>query len=103
MRAPPLLLPALVAAFLAGPVDAGHFCETYSTSAPEIDTQGQLEERYYVEYVPPCQPECLPGPPGVLYLYEEANGIDGLQRADEWEDDTCHGLVPPDALRAATE
>lgn len=32
------------------------------------------------------------------YVYEEANGIAGLQRGDELVDDTCHGSIAPDRI-----
>lgn len=31
-------------------------------------------------------------------LYEEANGLDGLQRRDMVVDDTCFGIIQPDKL-----
>lgn len=31
-----------------------------------------------------------------MYLYEETNGMDGLQRDDARRDDTCNGLIEPD-------
>lgn len=39
-----------------------------------------------------CQPDCVFSD----WLYQETNGIDGLQRGDEVVDDTCGGLISPD-------
>lgn len=33
-----------------------------------------------------------------IWIYQEANGIDGLQRDDEVVDDTCRGQIPGDLL-----
>ncbi|HUR70234.1 MAG TPA: hypothetical protein VM370_13400 [Candidatus Thermoplasmatota archaeon] len=41
-----------------------------------------------------CDPECI----GYLYVYEESNGIEGLQRQDEVHDDTCGGAIPGDRI-----
>jgi hypothetical protein len=32
------------------------------------------------------------------WVYEESNGIDGLQRGDEIVDDTCHGMIASDTI-----
>lgn len=39
-----------------------------------------------------CQPECLAS----AWIYQESNGIDGLQRRDHVYDDTCAGMIEPD-------
>ena len=33
-----------------------------------------------------------------FWVYEESNGIAGLQRDDEIRDDTCRGLIPGDTV-----
>lgn len=33
-----------------------------------------------------------------LWVYEEANGLPGLQRQDEVVDDTCQGAIPGDRI-----
>lgn len=38
----------------------------------------------------PCMTTCS------FFVYEEGNGIDGLQRQDRVADDTCRGMIPPD-------
>lgn len=46
-------------------------------------------------------PEC-DGPAfdalGIWWVYEEANGVAGLQRNDDIYDDTCGGLYPSDKI-----
>jgi hypothetical protein len=68
----------------------GSGCEM-TTSYPEVDTGIGIAgaPRYYVDY-DQCQP-CM----WSLYVYEESNGIDGLQRGDEVVDDTCAGAAGP--------
>jgi hypothetical protein len=39
-----------------------------------------------------CQPICT----GDLVIYEESNGMQGLQRHDDHEDWTCGGMIPHD-------
>ena len=39
-----------------------------------------------------CQPDCLFS----IWLYQESNGIPGLQRGDEVVDNTCHGMIEAD-------
>lgn len=63
-------------------------CGTYSTSAPEISLLGYYEDTDF------CQPDCGP----YFWIYEESNGIAGLQRGDEVVDDTCHGMIQPDTI-----
>jgi hypothetical protein len=42
--------------------------------------------------------ECwFPGP-WAVWVYEESNGIAGLQRDDEIRDDTCAGQIPGDTI-----
>lgn len=33
-----------------------------------------------------------------MWVYEESNGIPGLQRQDEMQDDTCGGVIPGDRI-----
>lgn len=42
--------------------------------------------------------ECGWWGPWVVWIYEESNGIAGLQRADELRDDTCHGEIAGDTV-----
>lgn len=65
-------------------------CEM-TTSRPEVDTTATPVGRFYIDN-DPCQP-C-----GIIlspWIYEESNGIEGLQRADEVMDDTCGGRAGP--------
>lgn len=36
--------------------------------------------------------------PCTFWIYEETNGVEGLQRDDDVVDDTCHGAVPGDTI-----
>jgi hypothetical protein len=36
--------------------------------------------------------------PWMIWIYEESNGMPGLQRGDETWDDTCGGLVEGDTI-----
>ena len=85
-----LILLATVA--LALPVGAEH-CTTYTTSDTEVDT-GVAEgvPRYYVNNGP-CH-MCIFS----IWVYEESNAINGLQRGDEIIDDTCHGMIRSDTI-----
>lgn len=49
---------------------------------------------YVVVDVPTTQALFVPLP----WIYMEANGRDGLQRQDEWHDDSCRGEYAPDQL-----
>ncbi|HUR70058.1 MAG TPA: hypothetical protein VM370_12505 [Candidatus Thermoplasmatota archaeon] len=89
MRA--LLLLAIIAAFLvAAPAEAT--CEM-TTSTPEVDTgdHGPDLPRYYVDN----DVIQTAGPIFSIWVYEESNGLDGLQRGDEVVDDTCGGAAGP--------
>lgn len=86
------LLPLTWLLLLAPPVDASH-CETHHTNPATLDTGPGLPARYYVD-VDHCD-IC-----GWTYIvvYEESNGIPGLQRGDKIVDDTCHAAIRPDTL-----
>jgi hypothetical protein len=58
-----------------------------TTSAPEVDAFG-----FYVDN-DLCQ-ECISS----VWIYQESNLIDGLQRGDEVVDDTCGGVFPSDRI-----
>lgn len=45
-----------------------------------------------------AQEECMYWGPWNVWVYEESNGIAGLQRYDEMRDDTCRGQVPGDTI-----
>jgi hypothetical protein len=57
-------------------------CEL-TTSSPEVDAAG-----FYVDN-DACQPDCGYS----IWIYQESNGIAGLQRGDEVHDDTCGGAA----------
>jgi hypothetical protein len=84
-------------------------CEP-TTSEPEVDTGETAIGRYYVDN-DDCQDMSNPvsvlpgggygGGGGCLFsvwIYQESNGIDGLQRGDEMKDDTCGGEIEMDTL-----
>jgi hypothetical protein len=84
---------ALVLA-LAGPVGAEH-CTTWSTSTsgawgPFVEAGGHYVFTDCWTYDPECNLS--------FWIYEESNGIPGLQREDETHDDTCHGIIPGDRI-----
>lgn len=78
---------------LAIPASAYEGCEP-TTSEADIGLSTRVAGEWYVENSP-CQPDCA----SYLRLYEETNGIEGLQRSDETVDDTCGGAIPADTLR----
>lgn len=87
------ILLLLMLAFLT-PADASH-CAGWSTSAADAEAGG-----YYVVddcFLGWCS---LLGPSvdGALWIYEESNGAPGLQRGDEIQDDTCHGMIAADTI-----
>lgn len=71
---------------------------------PYANCTGQADDRIFYVDNDPCQPECSFS----VWVYEETNGYEGLQRKDvpssdehqsEWlKDDTCDGLIQPDTL-----
>lgn len=65
-----------------------------TTSEPEIDTGETGFGRYYVDN-DVCQ---FDGCAFSVWVYQESNGIDGLQRNDEMKDDTCGGMIDSDTL-----
>lgn len=44
-----------------------------------------------------CQLDCVAS----VWIYQESNGIDGLQRNDAGADDTCGGVIAADTLLAS--
>lgn len=92
MRTIPLML-VLVVMFPAFIHARG--CEM-TTTTPEVDTHTDIvgAPRYDVDndFGQPL------GPIISYWVYEESNGIDGLQRADEVIDNTCGGAAGPGDL-----
>jgi hypothetical protein len=66
---------------------AGH-CGGWSTSHPEVAQNGLYVDNDLCQ----LELECIAS----LWVYQETNGIPGLQRSDPQVDDTCHGMVPAD-------
>lgn len=69
-----------------------------TTSQTDADTgpvTGPAGVRYYLVddcFISSCSPPFSNvHVDGTFYIYEESNGVDGLQRADEVADDTCSG------------
>lgn len=82
------------------PVLAQH-CKTYSTSISDleagvivvpVDLDAVLGIFYIVYDV--CQPECILS----YWVYDESNGIPGLQRGDVMHNDTCHHMIASDTV-----
>ena len=79
------------------PVEADH-CAAWSTSVADADTGlAPGAPRFYVVDLV-CSIMYCPGTTFSIWVYEESNGIDGLQRADEVHDDTCHGSIAGDKI-----
>ena len=82
-------LRALCLSLLTAPLPAvAAHCTEWSTSAPEVD----LANEYYVDF-DHCEP-CM----DTFWVYDESNGLPGLQRDDEIWSDTCHGMIAPDTV-----
>ena len=98
MRTVPFLAILLTLA-IALPVQADH-CTTWTTmGAVEIDSYYVIEDCYLAYVIGAHGPWCQnDGPWMALWIYEESNGLPGLQRGDEWWDDTCHGLIRADTI-----
>ena len=89
------LLVLSVVLALASPVGAEH-CTGPQQSEHELTTcVAGMFPCYYVDN-DACSPECGPGLN--VWIYEESNGWPGLQRGDEVDDDTCHGMIEPDTV-----
>lgn len=89
-----LIIPIALIALLALPAQAEH-CRTWTTTDPDVDTGiAPGVARYYfdADATSSCYDFCT------YWIYEEANGIDGLQRGDEIRDDTCHGMIRADTI-----
>lgn len=86
-----LVVPALVPT-----APAAHGCRLSTSSAVVVIGPGVRYSLtlYVVLDVPTTGGLFIPLP----WIYEESNAFDGLQRADEWKDDTCGGEYAPDML-----
>lgn len=100
-----VLAAALFAASLSVTASATD-CETWRSSDPEVvtpptgvslvGTYGDGEGgdgTYYVD-----NDICNIGCTFSVWIYEETNAIAGLQRGDEFVDDTCHGSIESDSI-----
>lgn len=47
---------------------------------------------------PRAQEECMYWGAWAVWIYQESNGIAGLQRDDEMRDDTCGGMIQGDTV-----
>ena len=88
------LLLLAVATLALGGAAASH-CAGPSTTTPILTLHWVGGNGLYVTGDTLCW---VTGGLCATYIYEEANGIAGLQRADEVVDDTCHGLIPGDTI-----
>lgn len=90
-----LALALSLAAALAVPASADH-CLSWSSTEPHV-TVCEVGDCTYVLLATMCSDggACYPISP---WIYEESNGIAGLQREDELQDDTCHGMIAGDTI-----
>lgn len=89
-----ILLATILSLFFALPATAMD-CDGYSTSRPEYSTENPTGAAvYYVD------PDGFYSSTHMwsIWVYEESNGIPGLQREDEVVDDTCHGQIRGDTI-----
>ena len=82
-------LATLATLAIAAPVSAQECTPT--TSSPEVDTGETGAGRYYAD-----NDVVIGG--FSFWIYQESNGIDGLQRGDEVFDDTCGGAIESDTI-----
>lgn len=83
------------------PAASAEDCETYTnahTHATIPDPTGAAGGDLYLIAPVACFiawdiVEC-----GGIWVYQESNGIPGLQREDEVEDNTCHGSIRGDTI-----
>lgn len=88
------VLIALCLAFALLPETVAAGCET-STTTPLLDTGETAAGQHYV-VADDCSWWCVTG--YMFWVYEESNGIPGLQRGDENVDDTCGGAIRADTV-----
>lgn len=82
------ILLTLAALSVALPAGLAAHCTKIHTSEALIERDG-----YYVA-IDRCLGDCVLS----AWVYEESNGIVGLQRLDDQVDDTCHGRIEPDTI-----
>lgn len=69
--------------------------DTADVAGTGVGAPADVAGRYYVDaFVCPPTAKCM----NVIWVYQEANGIDGLQRQDEIVDNTCNGQIPGDTI-----
>lgn len=99
MRAPPVALTLALALALALPATAQHCASWDTMNAITVDKYYVIEDCWLAPFIGAHGPWCQnDGPFMGLWIYEESNGIPGLQRGDEWHDGTCHGMIEPDRI-----
>ncbi|HUR70059.1 MAG TPA: hypothetical protein VM370_12510 [Candidatus Thermoplasmatota archaeon] len=92
-----LFVSCLLATALAAPALADGCVPT--TTTPQLDVAGALYVADDCEGVDPSPPNdhCIT-PLGGKWVYQESNGIPGLQRQDDVVDDTCGGAIAGDTV-----
>lgn len=77
------------------PIAAADMESECQQAEPEVDTGDTPAGRYYVDNEA-CQPDCLFS----IWVYQESNGQDGLQRCEDWDHESgCgYGNCNPDAI-----
>lgn len=96
MRGSILLGLAATGLVLVPTVPAAHGCHpTTSAAVLTLGSADRYSATVYVAIDAPAPDDLfIPLP----WIYAESNGISGLQRDDDWRDDTCGGAVRGDAL-----
>ena len=100
LRAPGILV--VSALIMLSQLASADHCTTYSTSSTNVPEGGMIVVPIALGIVPNvfyavndiCQPSCVFS----IWVYEESNGLPGLQRADDIAVDTCHDMFLPDTL-----
>lgn len=86
-------LPIVCAFALATIGASAEHCTVNDGHLPEVDSGGSALGRFYVDN-DLCQPGCMFS----IWVYQESNGIEGLQRGDPVRNDTCHGTIRADSI-----
>lgn len=81
----------VLAAVALLPLGAAEECVPIG-AAPDVAFSG-----FYLE-----QDACPPGCAASVWIYQESNGMAGLQRSDAVADHTCGGALAPDTLVAGS-
>ena len=84
-----IALVALATISIALPSGTADHCEGFTTSEPEATVESPTGATFYVDH---------DAGQISIWVYEETNGIPGLQRGDTVKDDTCHNSIIADTI-----